>query len=75
MREIFIETDPEKSMVTGKKGTRPLAALHIWWGSIGQIFIDGIGVSGRTLNAGFIIDAASAKKIRISKVEDKRKNK
>lgn len=58
-----IETNSEQSLVVGRNGIHKLAAIEIWEGSNGVLFIDGFGVSGRCLNAGFIIDKASAKKV------------
>lgn len=57
---ITIGTDPASSLVTGRNGTFPLAALNIWYGSRGQMFIDGVGRSGKVLRAGFMIDHDAA---------------
>ena len=57
---ITIGTDPATSLATGRNGTFPLVALHIWYGSRGEMFIDGIGRSGKTLKAGFMIDHDAA---------------
>lgn len=61
-----IKTDPNQSLVVGRNGTHKLAAIEIWQGSNGKLFIDGIGVSGKTLNAGFVIDKDAAKKLYIT---------
>ncbi len=58
-----VETDSEQSLVVGRNGTHKLAAIEIWEGSNGVLFVDGFGVSGKCLNAGFVIDKTSAKKI------------
>ncbi len=58
-----VETDSKQSLVVGRNGTHKLAAIEIWEGSNGVLFIDGFGVSGKCLNAGFVIDKESAKKI------------
>lgn len=58
-----VETNPKQSLVVGRNGTHKLAAIEIWEGSNGTLFIDGFGVSGKCLNAGFMIDKTSAKKI------------
>ena len=58
-----VETDSNQSLVVGRNGTHKLAAIEIWEGSNGTLFIDGFGVSGRCLNAGFVIDKNSARKI------------
>ena len=55
-------TNPRGSMVTGRNGTHKLAKIDWWVTRDGSLFIDGIGISGRRLNAGFFIDAESAEK-------------
>jgi len=56
--DITQETDAEISVVTGRNGCKPLAAVRVW-GGCRSVFVDAIGVSDRTLNAGFSMDAAS----------------
>ena len=55
-------TDPQGSMVTGRNGTHKLAKMDWWVTQNGELFIDGIGVPGKRLNAGFFLDAESAEK-------------
>ena len=63
IKNVTIETNPDESLVTGRNGTHKLAAIDIWWDGRGMLFIDGIGRSGKILNAGFIVDSAAAKKL------------
>jgi len=60
--EFKTATNPQGSMVTGRNGTHKLAKIDWWVTRDGSLFIDGIGISGRRLNAGFFIDAESAEK-------------
>ena len=55
-------TNPQSSVVTGENGTYKLAKVDWWVTRNGGLFIDGIGVSGKRLNAGFFLDAESAEK-------------
>ena len=59
--DITVKTDKDRSVITGRNGTHLMTAVHIWKGSDGMLFIDGIGRSGKTLNAGLVIDADAAK--------------
>lgn len=61
IKTVEQKTNDEQSIVTGCNGTHRLAAIKLWIGSRGELFIDGIGRSGKTLNAGFMIDAEATK--------------
>lgn len=68
IKTVEQKTDDEHSIVTGRNGIHRLAAINLWFGSRGELFIDGIGRSGKTLNAGFMIDANAAKEL-ITKIK------
>ena len=57
---IRIKTNERESLVVTRSGDRMLSAIELWRGVNGKLFIDGIGRSGRTLRAGFVIDKDSA---------------
>jgi len=63
MKKIRQETNDTQSLIVGRNGTHRMKAVEIWWGSTGTLFIDGIGRSGKILNAGLIIDTESAEKL------------
>ena len=60
--DITTKTNPGQSIVTGRNGTRRLAAIRFSQYGNGSLNIEGVGVSGKTLNAGFYLDNISANK-------------
>jgi len=56
--DITQNTNENESLVTGRNGCFNLKAIRIWSGN-GKYYIDGLGKSGRTLRAGFVIDQPS----------------
>lgn len=58
--DVTTKTNPGPSIVTGRNGTHNLAEIRFYQYADGKLGIDGIGVSGRTLNAGFYLDHISA---------------
>ena len=60
--DITQDTNITESLVTGRNGHHKLKAIRIWSGA-GKVYIDGIGKTGTTLNAGFIIDQVSYAKL------------
>lgn len=69
--DITVRTNTSESLVTGRNGVFPIIEVRIWEGDNGKLFIDGIGRSGKVLNAGFVIDAEAAKKLLAKVAENK----
>ena len=55
---ILQNVDVNESLTTGRNGVWPIKGIHIWSGG-GKVYLDGISKTGKTLNAGFIIDRKS----------------
>ncbi len=59
MKPFIVKTQTDSriggSIVTGRNGTHSLAAICIERYPSGALVIDGIGRSGKTLNAGFFL--------------------
>ena len=64
MKPLVIEIQTDSgiggSFVTGRNGTHNLAAIRIEWYPAGGMVIDGIGRSGKILNAGFYLTTHDA---------------
>lgn len=58
--DVETRTNPDESIVTGRNGTHKLAGIKFYQYGDGKLGIDAIGVSGKTLNAGFYLDHVSA---------------
>lgn len=53
--EIGTDSEIGGSIVTGRNGTHKLAAIRMERHSYGALSIDGMGRSGKVLNAGFYL--------------------
>jgi len=58
--ESITLTNTEEDLVVGRNGTHRLAGIQVWRSDDGYLFIDGIGVSGKVLRAGFTLGPLSA---------------
>jgi len=66
MVDIEINTNTKDSFVVGRNGVIPIIAI--------MLYINGVGVSGKVLNAGFVIDKKAAEKL-LTKISEVRSRK
>jgi len=75
MVDIEINTNTKDSFVVGRNGVIPIIAIKVWQAEDrGMLYINGVGVSGKVLNAGFVIDKKAAEKL-LTKISEVRSRK